>query len=91
MHNFSTALFAHQRRFISDIASGNGNDLRLFSNQYVPIHRVTETGKLIRIELASPAALFGNVTAVWFRPVVIDGRERYLFYADGAIGRSGGE
>jgi hypothetical protein len=91
VHNFSTALFAHQRRFVSDIASGKGNDLRLFSNQYVPIERVTETGKLIRIELASPAALFGNAKVIWFRPVVIDGRERYLFYADGTNGRSGGE
>lgn len=91
VHNFSTALFAHRRRFISDIASGNGNDLRLFSNQYIPVQKVTESGKLIRIELASPAALFGNTKVVWFRPVVIDGRERYLFYADGVNGRSGGE
>ncbi len=91
VHHFSTALFERRRRFVADIGSAKGNDLRLFSDQYLPVRKATRTGNLIRLELASPAALFGGVRVLWFRPVGIDGEERYLFYAGGATGRSGGE
>ncbi len=91
VHHFSTPLFGRRRRFISDIGPGKGNDLRLFSSQYLPVRKVTQTGRLIRIELASPEALFGGARVLWFRPVAIDGEERYLFYADGANSCSGGE
>jgi len=55
VHHFSTALFGRGRRFISDIGSGKGNDLRLFSSQYLPLRKVTQSGRLIRIELTVPS------------------------------------
>jgi hypothetical protein len=91
VHHFSTALFERHRRFISDIESGAGNDMRLFSSDHLPVRKVTQTGRLIRIELESQAALFGNVRVLWFRPVAIDGEERYLFYAGETNSCSGGE
>ncbi len=91
VHHFSTALFGRHRRFIADIQSGKGNDLRLFSGDYLPVRKATRTGGLIRVELASPAALFGNARVLWFRPVVIDGEERHLFYSNGANDCSAGE
>lgn len=82
VHHFSTALFERCRRFISDIGSGKGNDLRLFSDNYLPVRKITQTERLIRIELASPTAMFGGVRVLWFRPAAIDGEERYLFFAN---------
>jgi len=87
VHHFSTELFARRRKFIADVHESDlyGKDRPLF--QVLPVKHISRTGKLIRISLSTLSKLFGDAAVLWFRPVLIDGEERHLFYADGVSDR----
>ncbi len=89
VHHFSTPLFSRRRKFIADVRESDlfGKDKPVF--QVLPVQGITRTGKLIRISLSTLSKLFGNASVLWFRPVLIDGEERHLFYAGEVSGPPG--
>lgn len=82
VHHFSKKLFGKGRRFIADVGQlktalphrGGGDAIRLRS--------FLRQGGLISFSPGKGSPLFDGAVRVILRPVLIDGRERYLFYTD---------
>jgi len=89
VYNFSPKLFGMGRRFIADVKPDRDQIFKRPDSRSVRLHSVTSSGKLILIRLKEPSPAFGNISGLWLRPVLINGVERYLFYADGIIHHPG--
>jgi hypothetical protein len=81
IHNFSAELFRRGRRFIADMSGYQGRLRIKTGGQAVSIQSITRSGKLIFIQLSEKSSVFGDISGLWLRPVLIDGMERYMFYA----------
>jgi len=81
VHHFSPRLFGMNRRFIADLNACDGNCSNNISTA-VPLKTIVRSGKLLFMCLTNRSALFGDISEMLLRPVLIDGEERYLFYAN---------
>lgn len=84
VHHFSTALLLRGRRFIADVNTCEKSDAHLEGKRSVPLRSLARVGKLVHLQIAGTVPPFGDAAGLWLRPVLIDGEERYLFYADRA-------
>lgn len=83
LHHYSIRLFEKGRRFIADLLPEEGDQRTLPKGELIPLKAVTRSGNLILIRLKEISPVFGDKSELWLRPVLIDGRERYLFYGGG--------
>lgn len=90
IHHFSARLLGTGRKFVADVTAVESDQLEAPSEQHVPLKAVVKNGRLILLRPVRRVALFGEASGVWFRPALIDGEARYLFYADGPIDRQAG-
>ncbi len=82
IYHFSPKLLGLGRRFVADFETDKIFRESHQDFQAVPLKSVAQHGKLICLRPVSKNVLLGNAVALWFRPVLIDGQERYLFYSD---------
>jgi hypothetical protein len=82
VYHFSSHLFARGRRFVADVETNGDGAGCPPDGRRLTVRRITRTGKMIRIMLTGDSPFFGNALGLWLRPALIDGKERYLFYAD---------
>lgn len=85
VYHFSPKLFGIGRRFIADMTSEDALFGGYSDGEAISLQSVTRSGKLILLRLAETSTAFGDIVGMWLRPVLIDGVERYLFYADETI------
>jgi len=90
IHHFSTRLLGTGRKFVADVTAVESDQLETPSEQQVPLKAVVKNGRLMLLRPVRRVTMFGEASGVWFRPALIDGEERYLFYADGLIDRQAG-
>jgi hypothetical protein len=90
IHHFSSRLFQNGRRFIADLRADGSNLFRDGETDSIGVKSVRHLGKALLIRPWRRSQVFGSVRGLWLRPSLIDGEERYLFYAD-AISGPGGE
>jgi len=83
LYHFSTKLFEKGRRFIGDVLPEDHNFQAPPAGESIPLKTVTCARNLILLRLNETSPVFGNRSELWLRPVIIDGRERYLFYGGG--------
>lgn len=83
VYHFSPRLFRLGRRFIATLDTDGDIPATRFSMQQAQLKSVSRTGRLMLIRLTPGLSLFDDTTGLWLRPVLIDGQERFLFYADG--------
>lgn len=82
VHHFTEKLFGKGRRFIADVGQLNTDISRHASGQSVPLRSFIRQGGLISFSPGKGYAPFEGRLRIILRPVLIDGKQRYLFYAD---------
>lgn len=82
VHHFTPRLFAMNRRFVADHRSARAVGSVCLDGDSVPLNSIRSQGKLILLRLAESTSLFGTAAAIWLRPILLDGEERYLFHGD---------
>jgi hypothetical protein len=83
VYHFSAHLFRLGRRFIAALDTDGDIPGMRSSMQRAQLKSVSRTGRLMLIRLTRGSSVFGDTSGLWLRPVLIDGQERFLFYADG--------
>jgi hypothetical protein len=86
VYYLSGQLLNQGRRFIADLTSCQepaGDQVKM---EAIPLKSVSRSGKLIHFRLALESKSLGKANGFWLQPVLIDGNERFLFYADKAGG-----
>ncbi len=82
VHHFASALFRRGRRFIADQEPLDREAPEIMALTQVPLEFVGRAAALMILRLRDRHPLFSDITGLWIRPALIDGRERYLFYGD---------
>jgi|GEM_PF-1646907 len=90
IHHFSARLFGSGRRFVADVTPIDLDHAKIKADRTLTLKTVVRHGQLILLRQAKRDILFGDAPGLWLRPALIDGEERYLFYADDAIRRQAG-
>ena len=86
IHHFSPRLFARGRRFIADSEESADYPIGPAGGESTLLETITRMGRLTHIRICELHSLFGQSRDLWLRPVLIDGRERFLFYGSGPSG-----
>jgi hypothetical protein len=87
VHHFTRALFDRGRRFVADAKPVETIALDDMNWQEIRLKGITRSSGLLRLTFAEQANPFGECAAVWLRPVILDGEERYLLYRDKVTGQ----
>jgi len=89
IHHYKEKLLGSGRTFIADQGQRRARRSGCGHTSVIALASLTESGGLKRITLSSPVPLFGDCTDLCLRPVLIDGRRRYLFYSNSINCRRG--
>jgi hypothetical protein len=84
VYHYSKHMFKKGRRFIATLDTGIQTvGISFKQAAIVNLYNLIRTGKLMHLKIEKDESYFCGLCDLWLRPVLIDGQEKYLFYAGG--------